>query len=49
MYQNGNAKKNMSNMSEHKAEMVDRLGMGFSGNRGMVSHSADIATIKQVR
>nr|XP_039254769.1 ADP-ribosylation factor GTPase-activating protein 3-like isoform X1 [Styela clava] len=44
-YQNGGT-KSKTVVPEHKKEMSDRLGMGFSGNRG-ISHSADMETIEQ--
>lgn len=47
MYQNGGNARNTKKIPEHKVEMADRLGMGFSGNRGAISHSADIETIQQ--
>lgn len=39
--------KPAAKVPEHKAEMADRLGMGFSAGRSGISHSAAIETIEQ--
>lgn len=39
--------KSTVKVPEHKAEMADRLGMGFSSGRAGISHSADMETIRQ--